>query len=54
MKRSQLEDNSVVELLDRVMDNGIVVDPSARVYLMGHELRTSKKHVVVEWIQTHV
>jgi hypothetical protein len=54
MKRSQLEDNTVVELLDRVLDNGIVVDPSARVYLIGHDLSTSKRRVVVEWIQTHV
>ena len=54
MKRSQLEDNTVVELLDRVLDNGIVVDPSARVYLIGHDLSTSKRRVVVEWIRTHV
>jgi hypothetical protein len=53
MKRSQLEDNTVVELLDRVLDNGIVVDPSARVYLIGHELRASKRRVVVEWVRTH-
>ena len=52
MKRSQLEDNTVVELLDRVLDKGIVVDPSARVYLIGHELITSKRHMVVEWIRT--
>lgn len=54
MKRSQLEDNTVVELLDRVLDNGIVVDPSARVYLIGHDLSKSKRHMVVEWIRTHV
>lgn len=54
MKRSQLEENTVVELLDRVLDNGIVVEPSARVYLIGHELSASKGHMVVEWIRTHV
>ncbi len=54
MKRSQLEDNTVVDLLDRVLDNGIVVDPSARIYLIGHDLSKSTRHMVVEWIRTHV
>jgi hypothetical protein len=53
MKRSKLEDINVVELLDRVLDNGIVVDPSARVYLMGNELRGSKRRMIIESLRTH-
>jgi hypothetical protein len=53
MKRSKLEDINVVELLDRVLDNGIVVDPSARVYLMGNELHGSKRQMIIESVRTH-
>lgn len=53
MKRSSLDEINVVEILDRVMDNGIVVDPSARVYLIGNEL-LSKGRMVVESIRTHL
>lgn len=53
MKRSKLEDINVVELLDRVLDNGIVVDPSARVDLIGNELRGSKRRMIVESVCTH-
>lgn len=53
MKRSKLEDINVVEILDRVLDNGIVVDPSARVYLIGKELRDSKRRMIVESVRTH-
>ncbi len=52
MKRSKLDDVSVVEILDRVLDNGIVVDPSARMYLIGNELRASKGRMVVDSLQT--
>ena len=53
MTRSKLEDINVVELLDRVLDNGIGVDPSARVFLMGNELRATKRRVIVESVRTH-
>jgi hypothetical protein len=53
MKRSSLEDMSVMEVLDRVLDNGIVVDPSARVYLIGRDLRASQRRMVVDSIRTH-
>lgn len=53
MTRSKLEEINVVELLDRVLDNGIVLDPSARVYLIGNELRGSKRRMIVESVRTH-
>jgi hypothetical protein len=53
MTRSKLEDINVMDLLDRVMDNGIVVDPSARVFLMGNELRATKGRMIVESVRTH-
>lgn len=49
-----LENINVTEVLDRVLDHGIVMDPSARVMLMGVDLHTLKGRFVVEYIQTHV
>lgn len=54
MKRCNLDEINVVEILDRVLDNGIVVDPSARVYLMGNELHLSKRRMVVDSVHTHL
>ena len=54
MKRSSLDDINVVEILDRVLDNGIVVDPGARVYLIGNELHVSKGRMVIESVRTHL
>ena len=48
MKPSNLDDINVLEILDRVLDNGIVVDPSARVVLMGNALDETQSHLVVE------
>jgi len=48
MKPSNLDDINVSEILDRVLDKGIVVDPSARVVLMGNALRDTKSHMVIE------
>jgi hypothetical protein len=30
-----------------------VVDPSARVYLMGNELHGSKRQMIIESVRTH-
>ncbi len=54
MKAMNLEDINVVEILDRVLDNGIVVDPSARVSLMGQELHAIKARFVVESVKTYL
>jgi Gas vesicle protein len=49
-----LDNINVTEVLDRVLDNGIVVDPSTRVVLMGVELRTLQGRFVVESLQTYL
>lgn len=54
MKAMNLEDVNVVEILDRVLDNGIVVDPSARVSLIAQDLHTIKGRVVVESVNTYL
>ena len=48
------EDSNLIEILDRVLDNGIVVDPSARVLLMGTDLHTINDRVIVESVHTYV
>lgn len=52
MRPMDLDDVNVAEILDRVLDNGIVVDPSSRVILLTKELRGSQDKVVVDSIQT--
>jgi Gas vesicle protein len=47
-----LENINVTEVLDRVLDHGIVMDPSTRVVLMGVDLRSLHGRFVVESIQT--
>jgi len=42
-----------MEILDRVLDHGIVVDPSSRVRLPGLELRTAREHLVIDWRDTY-
>lgn len=48
------EDTNLIELLDRVLDNGIVVDPSSRVALLGMDLHVMNDRVIVESVQTYV
>lgn len=52
MKTNNLEDINVVEILDRVLDKGIVIDPSARVSLIGQDLHAMRGRVVVESVNT--
>jgi hypothetical protein len=47
------EDASLMEILDRVLDRGIVLEPSTRLRLMGTELRNLHEHLVVDWHKTH-
>ena len=54
MKPKAIDDINVVEILDRVLDNGIVVDPSARVYLMANEIGASKGRVILESVKTYL
>ncbi|HLY92010.1 MAG TPA: gas vesicle protein GvpJ [Candidatus Angelobacter sp.] len=48
-----LENINVTEVLDRVLDHGIVMDPSTRLALLGLELRQLKARFVVESVQTY-
>jgi hypothetical protein len=47
------EDASLIEILDRVLDHGIVVDPSSRLRLPGLELRSAGEHLVIDWRDTY-
>lgn len=47
------EDASLIEILDRVLDHGIVIDPSSRIRLPGLELRRSREHLVIDWRKTY-
>jgi hypothetical protein len=49
-----LDNINVTEILDRVLDHGIVMDPSTRVFLMGVDLPTIKGRFVVESLQTYL
>jgi Gas vesicle protein len=48
----KLDQINVAEVLDRVLDHGIIVDPSTRIFLLGIELRSIKAKFVVESVQT--
>ncbi|PYN96440.1 MAG: gas vesicle synthesis protein GvpA [Candidatus Rokuibacteriota bacterium] len=44
---------SVIDVLDHVLDKGIVIDAWVRVSLVGIELLTVEVHVVVASIETY-
>lgn len=48
-----LENINVTEVLDRVLDHGIVMEPSTRLFLLGLDLRQLKARFVVESVQTY-
>jgi hypothetical protein len=48
--RGNVGEANLLEILDRVMDNGIVVAPSARLYLLGGGLNSGR--MVIESITT--
>lgn len=48
-----LDNINVTEVLDRVLDHGIVLDPSTRLVLLGAEIRKLKGQIVVEAVQMH-
>ncbi len=47
-------DTSVIDVLDRVLDKGIVVDAVVRVSLVGIDLLTVEARVVVASIETYL
>ena len=44
---------NLIEVLDRVLDKGIVLDAWIRVSVIGIDLLTIEAHVVVASLQTH-
>jgi gas vesicle structural protein len=45
---------NLVDVLDRVLDKGIVVDAWVRVALMGVDFMTMEAHVIVASIETYL
>ena len=43
-----LEEMNVADILDRVLDRGIVMEPASRVLLMGKNLRSLGARLVVD------
>ena len=48
-----LDNINVTELLDRVLDHGIVLDPSTRIFLLDADLQLLESKVVVDSVQTY-
>lgn len=46
------EDASLMEILDRVLDHGIVIDPSTRVRFIGNDLHNLRDRLVIDWRKT--
>ena len=44
----------LIDLLDRVLDKGIVVEASSRLHLAGMSLLRTRGHIVVESVDTHL
>jgi hypothetical protein len=44
----------LIDLLDRILDKGIVVDASSRLHLINANLIKRKKHVVIASVETHL
>jgi gas vesicle structural protein len=44
--------SSLIDVLDRILDKGIVLDPWVRISLMGIDLMAIEDHVVVASIET--
>ena len=48
-----LSEKSLIDVLDRVLDKGIVIDPFVRALLVGLDLVTAKARIVVASIHTY-
>jgi hypothetical protein len=46
------EDVNLIDLLDRLLDKGIIMDPWARVLLTGTDLHKMNHRVVVDSVST--
>ena len=47
------EEANLMEILDRVLDHGIVMEPTARVMLMSADLHHAKERVVIDSLSTY-
>jgi len=52
MARHEPQSSSLVEVLDRVLDKGVVIDVWARVSVVGIELLTVEARIVVASVDT--
>ena len=46
--------SSLVEVIDRILDKGVVVDAWARVSLVGIEILTIEARVVIASVETYL
>lgn len=49
-----VESSSLAEVIDRVLDKGIVVDAFVRVSLVGIELLTIEARIVIASVETYL
>lgn len=50
----QLSSSSLVEVVDRVLDKGVVIDAFVRLSLVGIELVTVEARIVVASVETYL
>ena len=48
------DSSSLAEVVDRILDKGIVIDAWIKVSLVGIELITIEARVVVAWVETYL
>jgi len=49
----RLEDINITDILDRVLDQGIVMEPASRISLIGKNLRSLGARLVVDSIYVY-
>lgn len=52
MAQKSIDSASLVELIDRILDKGIVIDIWARVSLVGIELLSIEARIVIASVET--
>jgi len=43
----------LIDILDRVLDKGVTVEASARLWVSTNDLRKMRAHIIVESVETH-
>lgn len=49
-----VESNSLAEVIDRILDKGIVIDAFIRISLVGIELITVEARIVIASVETYL